>query len=137
MFQPGSTSVPAPSTKFSCFLLPRWMELYNLKQLLTLFISDLDLCIQDLLRSFSETTTEDKIKKPIFKAGTKKRKLSTNDAFAKIDKALEAFVSYQQAADRSFLEAEEARERREEEREKKRRKEDQEFLLKLAQVLRK
>ena len=107
------------------------MELYNLKQLLTLFISDLDLCIQDLLRSFSETTTEDKIKKPIFKAGTKKRKLSTNDAFAKIDKALEAFVY------RSFLEAEEARERREEEREEKRRKEDQEFLLKLAQVLQK
>ena len=113
------------------------MELYNLKQLLTLFISDLDLCIQDLLRSFPGTTTEDKIKKPIFKAGTKKRKLSTNDAFSKIDKALEAFVSYQQAADRSFLEAEEARERREEEREEKRRKEDQEFLLKLAQVLRK
>ena len=46
-------------------------------------------------------------------------------------------VSYQQAADRDFLAAEEARERREEEREEKRRKEDQEFLLKLAQVLRK
>jgi hypothetical protein len=55
----------------------------------------------------------------------------------KVDKALEAFVSYQQAADRRFMEAEEARERRDEEREEKRRKEDQEFLLKLAQVLQK
>ena len=85
------------------------------------------------MHSFSETTTEDK--KPIFKAGTKKQKLSTNDAFAKIDKALEAFVSYQQEADRKFLEVEEARERIEEKREEKRGKEDQEFLLKLAQVL--
>lgn len=63
--------------------------------------------------------------------------MSTNDAFAKIENALEAFVSYQQAADRKFLEAEEACRRREEEREEKRRKEDQEFLLKLAQVLQK
>ena len=63
--------------------------------------------------------------------------MSTNDAFTKIDEALEAFVSYQQAADRKFLEAEEARERKEEERGEKRRKEDQEFLLKLAQVLQK
>lgn len=85
--------------------------------------------------SFSETTPEDE--KPVSKAGAKKRKLSTNDAFAKVDKALEAFVSYQQAADRKFMEAEEARERRDEEREEKRRKEDQEFLLKLAQVLQK
>ena len=46
-------------------------------------------------------------------------------------------VFYQQAADRDFLAVEEARERREEERKEKRRKEDQEFLLKLAQVLRK
>ena len=64
------------------------------------------------MHSFSETTTEDK--KSIFKDGTKKQKLSTNDAFAKIDKALEAFVSYQQEADRKFLEVEEARERIEE-----------------------
>ena len=107
-----------------------------MKQLLALFISDLDLCIlKDLLCSFSETTTEDK--KPVFKAGTKKRKMSTTDAFGKIDKALEAFVSYKQAADRRFMEAEETRERREEEREEKRRKEEQEFLLKLAQVLQK
>ena len=35
------------------------------------------------------------------------------------------------------MEAEKARERRDEEREEKRRKEDQEFLLKLAQVLQK
>ena len=57
--------------------------------------------------------------------------------FAKFDKAFESFVDYQQAADKSFLEAEAARERREEERAEKRRKEDQEFLLKLAQVLHK
>lgn len=63
--------------------------------------------------------------------------MSTTDAFAKIDKALDEFVSYQQAADRRFLEAEEARERREEERDEKRRKEEQEFLLKLVQVLQK
>ena len=67
----------------------------------------------------------------------KKHKLSTTDTFTKIGKALEAFVSYQKAADRSFLAAKEARERREEEREEKRRKEDQEFQPKLAQVLRK
>lgn len=46
-------------------------------------------------------------------------------------------MEYQQAADKSFFEAEAARERREEERAEKRRKEDQEFLLKLAQVLHK
>ena len=62
----------------------------------------------------------------VCKSGTKKRKLSTTDAFAKVDKPLEAFVSYQQAADR-FMEAEEAHERRDEKREEKRRKEDQEF----------
>ena len=48
-----------------------------------------------------------------FKPATKKRKLSTTDTFAKIVKASEAFVFYQQAVDRSFLAAEEARERRE------------------------
>ena len=90
--------------------------------------------------SFSETTTGDE--KPVSvhecNSGTRKRKLSTTDAFAKVDKALEAFnVCYQQAADRRFMEAEEARERRDEEREERRRKEDQEFLLKLAQVLQK
>jgi len=46
-------------------------------------------------------------------------------------------VEYQQAADKSFLEAEVARERQEGESVEKRRKEDQEFLLKLAQVLHK
>ena len=60
----------------------------------------------------------------------KKRK-TVSDVFAKFDKAFESFV------DQSFLEAEAARERREEEREEKRRKEDQEFLLKLAQILHK
>lgn len=84
--------------------------------------------------SFSETT-DVKVKAATSK-NAKKRRMSTTDAFSKIDKALESFVSYQQAADRSFLAAEEARERREEEREEKRRKEDQDFLLKLAQVLR-
>ena len=86
--------------------------------------------------SFSETEEDEK---PVHecKSGTIKRKLSTTDAFAKVDKALEVFVSYQQEADRRFMEAEEARERRDEEREEKRRKEDQEFLLKLAQVLKK
>lgn len=54
-----------------------------------------------------------------------------------VDRALEAFVSHQQAADRRFMEAEKAHERRDKEREEKRRKEDQEFLLKLAQVLQK
>lgn len=79
--------------------------------------------------SFSETT-DVKVKAATSK-NAKKRRMSTTDAFSKIDKALENFVSYQQAADRSFLAAEEARERREEEREEKRRKEDQD-----AQVLR-
>ena len=91
-----------------------------------------------MLCSFSETTTtEDEKPVPVCKSGAKKRKLSTSDAFAKVDKALQAFMSYQQAADRRFMEAENARERRDEEREEKRRKEDQEFLLKLAQVLQK
>ena len=88
---------------------------------------------KDFLCSFAEITTD--ANRPFFKLATKKRKLSTTDAFAKIEKASEAFVSYQHVADRSFLAAEEARERREEEREEKRRKEDQEFLLKLAHVL--
>ena len=57
--------------------------------------------------------------------------------FVKFDKAFESFVAYQQAADKSFLEVEAERERREAERAEKRRKEDQEFLLKLAEVLHK
>ena len=90
---------------------------------------------KDFLYSFTERTTD--AGKPFFKPATKKRKVSTTDALTQIDKAFEAFVSYQQAADRSFLAAKEACERREEEREERRRKEDQDFLLKLAQVLRK
>ena len=91
-----------------------------------------------MLCSFSETTTTEN-EKPVHacKSGTKKRRLSTTHTFAKLDKALEAFVSYQQAADRRFMEAEEACERRDEEGEEKIRKEDQEFLLKLVQVLQK
>ena len=54
-----------------------------------------------------------------------------------IDKALEAFMNYQQEADKRFWEAEEERGRREEERDEKRRKEDQEFFLKLMQALNK
>lgn len=53
----------------------------------------------------------------------------------KIDDSLKSFIEYQQQADRLFLEAEMERERKEEEREAKRKKEDQEFLLKLAKVL--
>ena len=67
----------------------------------------------------------------------KKMRLSASDGFNKIDKALETFMTYQQEADRRFLEAEEERERREEERDEKRRKEDQEFFLKLMQALKK
>ena len=51
----------------------------------------------------------------VLKANKLKRK-TTSDVFAKFDKAFETFVDYQQAADKSFLEAEAARERREEER---------------------
>lgn len=61
------------------------------------------------------------------KRGIKKRILSTTDAFAKVDKALEAFMSYQQAADRRFREGEEACEGRDEEREEKRRKKIRSF----------
>ena len=78
----------------------------------------------------------DETKKPVpresavLKANNKRK--TTSDVFAKFDKVFGSFVEYQQAADKSFLEAEAARERREEERAEKRRKEDQEFLLKLA-----
>lgn len=82
-----------------------------------------------------ETKKSEPRQSAVLKAN-KKRKTSS-DVFAKFDKVFESFVEYQQAADKSFLEAEAARERREEERAEKRRKEDQEFLLKLAQVLRK
>ena len=61
---------------------------------------------KDFLCSFAEITTD--ANRPFFKLATKKRKLSTTDAFAKIEKASEAFVSYQHVADRSFLAAEEA-----------------------------
>ena len=111
------------------------MKFCKVKQLLTLFISELNLCFYTFVAFLFRNNNRGSDKKPS-KAGTKKRKMSTNDAFAKIDEALEAFVSYQQAADRKFLEAEEARERKEEERGGKE-KEDQEFLLKLAQVLQK
>ena len=88
------------------------------------------------LSLFSGTTKENagEIKK-VFTG--KKRRLSAADGFTKIDKALEAFVNYQQEADRRFLEAEEAREKREEEREEKRKKEEQDFFIKLMQVLKK
>ena len=64
----------------------------------------------------------------------KKRRLSAADGFNKIDRALEAFMNYQQEANRRFWEAEEERERREGERDEKRRKEDQEFFLKVTQA---
>ena len=80
---------------------------------------------------FSETakkTEHAEEKKKVFTG--KKRRLSAADGFNKIDKALEAFMNYQQEADRRFWEAEE-------ERDEKRRKEDQEFFLKLMQALNK
>lgn len=46
-------------------------------------------------------------------------------------------MTNQREADAAFLKAELERERREEEREEKRRKDDQEFLLRLAFVLKK
>ena len=67
----------------------------------------------------------------------KKRRLSAADGFAKIEKTFADFMSYQQEADRRFLEAEKERERREKERDEKRRREDQEFFLKLMQALNK
>ena len=90
----------------------------------------------------------DEAKKPlpsqsaILKAN-KKGKTASN-VFAKFKIVFNSFVEYQQAAEKSSLKAEAARERGEEgrggERKKEWRsesKEDQEFLLKLAQVLHK
>ena len=80
---------------------------------------------------FSETakkTEHAEEKKKVFTG--KKRRLSAADGFNKIDKALEAFMNYQQEADRRFWQAEE-------ERDEKRRKEDQAFFLKLMQALNK
>ena len=86
-------------------------------------------------------TEADETKKPVPRQSAvlkaNKRRKTASDVFAKFDKVFESFVEYQQAADKSFREAEAARERREEERAEKWRKEDQEFLLKLAQVLHK
>ena len=62
--------------------------------------STLTSVFKDFLYSFTERTTD--AGKPFFKPATKKRKVSTTDALTQIDKALEAFVSYQQAADRSL-----------------------------------
>jgi len=79
---------------------------------------------------FSETakkTEHAEEKKKVFTG--KKRRLSAADGFNKIDKALEAFMNYQQEADRRFWEAEKERERREEERDEKRRKEDQDSVF--------
>ncbi|XP_022809529.1 uncharacterized protein LOC111346504 [Stylophora pistillata] len=64
-----------------------------------------------------------------------KPRLMSLQNLTKCDKTFESFMEYQQAADKSFIEAEAARERREEERAEKRREEDQKFLLKLAQGL--
>lgn len=47
------------------------------------------------------------------------------------------FMNWQRESDEAFLKAEQARDIREAEREEKRRKEDQEFLLKLASMLKK
>ena len=88
-----------------------------------------------VIHFFSETTKENGEKKKVFSG--RKRRQSATDGLAKIDKCLEEFMSYQQEADRRFLMAEEAREKKEQERDEKRRKEDQEFFIKLMQVLKK
>ena len=62
---------------------------------------------------FSETAKKTEERKKVFTG--RKRRLSAADGFNKIDKALEAFMNYQQEADRRFWEAEEERERIEEE----------------------
>ena len=67
----------------------------------------------------------------------KRKRRTSSDVLGKVDAALQTFISYQQQADKAFLEAERERERREEEREEKRRREDQDFLLRLAEVLKK
>lgn len=69
------------------------------------------------------------------KPAQKRRKITQQDVLKKIDDSLKSFIEYQQQADRLFLEAGMETERKEEEREAKRKKEDQEFLLKLAKVL--
>ena len=64
---------------------------------------------------FSETakkTEHAEEKKKVFTG--KKRRLSAADGFNKIDKALEAFMNYQQEADRRFWETEEERTEEEE-----------------------
>ena len=63
---------------------------------------------------FSETVKKTEERKNVFPG--KKRRLSATDGFNKIEKASEAFMNYQQEADRRFWEAEEVRESREEER---------------------
>ena len=63
---------------------------------------------------FSETVKKTEERKKLFPG--KKRRLSAADGFNKIEKTSEAFMNYQQEADRRFWEAEEERERREEER---------------------
>ncbi|KAK3744048.1 hypothetical protein QZH41_011922 [Actinostola sp. cb2023] len=68
----------------------------------------------------------------------KRRKPSNQELLMdRMDECMSSFMSYQQEADHLFCEAEKERERREGEREEKRRKEDQEFLLKLASILKK
>ena len=84
---------------------------------------------------FSETTTEDKEGKE--KSWHKKAAKNNGRSIREGRKRLRGIFSYQQEGDTKFLEAEEARERRELEGQEKRRKDDQEFLLKLAQVLQK
>ena len=87
--------------------------------------------------SETKKPVQDKVPRQSAVLKANKKRKTASDVFAKFDRAFESFVEYQQAADKSFLEAEAARERREEERGEKRRKEDQEFLLKLAQVIHK
>ena len=73
----------------------------------------------------------------MFTPKAKKRKLSTKDAFGSIQQSIGEFLKYQQEADKIVFEQEAAREAREQEREKEKRKKDQEFFLRLAEILKK
>ena len=76
----------------------------------------------------------------VFPSAAREKKIcgtqgTQQDVLKKIDDSLKSFIEYQQQAGRFFLEAEMERERKEGESEAKTRKEDQEFFVKLAEVL--
>ncbi|KXJ15820.1 hypothetical protein AC249_AIPGENE11965 [Exaiptasia diaphana] len=67
----------------------------------------------------------------------KKRRTTSEMVLNQMNSVMADFMQYQREADTAFLKAEMERKKREEEREGKRRKEEQDFLLKLASVLKK